>query len=299
MKEWTISNQWILSILLIIAALVIRWLVIRYLRQLPADEEELPKRWMNAVKNTTNFLIVIGLIIIWLSELRFVALSIATFVVALVIATREFIQCFLGYLYQTSTRTFVIGDWIKLGSHYGEVAKNDWLCTTLLEIDMESMSYGYTGKTLTIPNNQLVASSVQNLNYMRRFVAHTFVIVRDSDTLNVFEAKPLLLNKAKEYCASFSDVAQRYSALLEKRLGVDSLVGTEPSIRITTSNLGKNQIAITLFCPTQEAVNIEQKLTEDFMVFWHDELDRLKLEKENKKNRDSASAGEGNKSDDS
>ncbi|NOH73313.1 mechanosensitive ion channel family protein [Vibrio pectenicida] len=282
MNEWVISNQWILSAMLAIVVLSARWAVIRYLRRLPDDENEMPKRWVNAVKNATNFLIAIGLIIIWLSELRFVALSIATFIVALVIATREFIQCFSGYLYQTSTRIFFIGDWIKIGQHYGEVVKSDWLSTTLLEIDMESMCYGYTGKTLTIPNSQLVVSSVQNLNYMRRFVTHTFVIVRDSDSINLFKAKPFLLNKAKEYCASFSDVAQRYSALLEKRLGVNNSIKSEPSVCITTSNLGKNQVAITLFCPTREAVNIEQKLVEDFMAFWHDEIDRLNLENKEK-----------------
>lgn len=152
MNELIIENKLIASFLLIVIAIIIRWLAVRHLQQLPSDESDLPRRWMNGTRNAVTTLVVIGLIVIWLSELRFVALSIATFTVALIIATREFIQCFLGALYQASTRAFSIGDWIKVGSNYGEVVSSDWLTTELLEIDMESMSYGYTGKTLVIPN---------------------------------------------------------------------------------------------------------------------------------------------------
>ena len=254
----------------------IRWIIVWHLRRLPADEQELSRRWSNSVKNSTNFLILLGLIVIWLSELRFLALSIATFVVALVIATREFIQCFLGSLYLASTRTFSVGDWIKVGANYGEVVRSDWLSTTLLEVDIESMSYGYTGKTLIIPNNQFVVNSIQNLNFMRRYVVHSFAIVRDAEPVNVFLAKEAILEKIKTYSESFEAVAQRYNYVVEKRLGV-SLPGPEASIRITTNHLGKNVFTITIFCPTTDVVRIEQKLSEDFMQFWYSEVDRLKL----------------------
>lgn len=278
MNELILGNKLIASFLMISIALAIRWLVIRHLLKLPKDEKELPRRWINSIKNAANFLIAIGLITIWLSELRFVALSIATFVVALVIATREFIQCLLGSVYQASTRMFAIGDWIKVGGHYGEVVNSDWLSTTLLEIDMESKSYGYTGKTLLIPNNQFVASSVQNLNFMRRYVSHNFSIIRDAEPINVFHFREVILQKVREYCLPFEDVAARYNVLIEKRLGI-SLAGPEASVRITTTNLGKNDFNITLFCPTNEAVGIEQRLTEDFMNLWYEELDGLEQEK--------------------
>ncbi len=218
-----------------------------------------------------------GLMVIWLTELRSAALSIAAFVVALVIATREFIQCFLGSLYVTAARPFSVGDWVQVGPHYGEVAHSDWFSTVLLEIDMESMSYAYTGKTLTIPNNQFVAGNIHYLNYMRRYVAHSFSIVRDAEGVDLFAAKALILNKAQEYCASFVEVAKRYSELIEKRLGVN-IVDPKASVRITTTNLGKNQLAVTIFCPTKEAVDIEQKLIRDFMTFWYAEMARLKAD---------------------
>lgn len=286
MNELITENKLIVSGLLIVVALVVRWFLILNFSKLPRDEQDLPKRWSNTTKNIINLLIGIGLIIIWLSELRFVALSIATFVVALVIATRELIQCFIGSLYQISTRTFSIGDWVKIGNHYGEVVSSDWLNTRILEIDMENASYDYTGKTLVFPNNQFITAPIQNLNFMRRYIAHTIVIVRDSEQIDLFAFKPIMLKKAQEYCESFSEVAQRYSGLIEKRLGI-SLIGPGASVRVTTTNIGKNQMSITVFCPTQEAVNIEQKLMADFMVYWYKEIERVKLEKEERKKNNS------------
>lgn len=278
MNDLITENKLLASILLIAIAFIIRWLVFRYIKKLPADEDELPKRWMNAVRNTVTTVIVIGLIVIWLSELRFVALSIATFTVALIIATREFIQCFVGALYQTSARTFSVGDWIKVGNHHGEVISTDWLCTKLLEIDIENATYAYTGKTITVPNNQFVVNSVYNFNFMRRYVSHSFTIVRDSKPINVFNLKNVILQKAISYCEPFEDVAQRYSNLVEKRLGIQ--LSPKANVRVTTSNLGRNEFKISIFCPTEEAMNIEQKLTEDFMTAWYAELARLSSEKE-------------------
>ena len=73
MAEIMIENKLLASLLLIVIAAFIRWLVVRYIRRIPSDDSDLPKRWMNATRNAVTTLIVVGLIIIWLSELRFVA----------------------------------------------------------------------------------------------------------------------------------------------------------------------------------------------------------------------------------
>ncbi|MGI0116492.1 mechanosensitive ion channel family protein [Zooshikella sp. RANM57] len=278
MNELITENKLIVSALLIIIAICIRWLAVKQLRKIPSGEDELPRRWINGIRNALTTLVVVGLIIIWLSELKFVALSIATFTVALIFATREFIQCFMGAIYQTSVRAFAVGDWIKIGDHCGKVVSSDWLTTKLLEIDLESMSYVYTGKTLVIPNNQLFLSPIYNLNFMRHYVIHTFTITRDSDLVNVCQAKDFILAKAKIYCEPHEELAKKYEKLLEKRLGVD-LPGPEASVRITTTTLGKNEFSISIFCSTKEATTIEQKLTADFMRYWYSEVERLKVDK--------------------
>ena len=212
-------------------------------------------------------------------ELQYAALSIAAFAVALVLATREFIQCLVGTLYLNSTRAFVVGDWIKVGNCYGEVVESDWFSTNLLEVDIEGKGYGYTGKTLLLPNNHFILNTVTNYNFMRRYVAHSFSLVRDSSTVNVLEAKDYMLTKLELYCRPFHEVAVRYSVLIEKKLGI--VLSSESTIRVTTNKLGKNVFTVSLFCPTEEAENIEQKLTEDFMEYWYQAQNNPKQPKKN------------------
>ncbi len=268
MKDIVNDNQWIISIAFVAACLVLRWLSVRFVKRVVKDEENLHRRWTNTITNITSLIIIIGLVIIWLSELRFVALSIAAFAVALVVATREQIQCFLGALYIASSRAFSIGDWIKVGDHYGEVVRSDWLTTTLLEVDVEGMSYSYTGRSLVIPNYKFSTGVIQNLNFMRRYVAHSFSIVREADAISVRDARLYLEDLVREYCSPFKEVADRYSTLIEKRLGI-ALSVSDLKVRVATNETARNVFVVTIFCPTQEATRIEEEITEDFLDYWY------------------------------
>lgn len=263
------SHKLAFSFLLIILLLIFQWALIRVIRQRNILDSESPRRWVNSITNLTTLLIAAGLVVTWLPEIRLFALSITAFAVAIVLATREFIQCLVGSLYLASSRAFSIGDWVCINDNYGEVVTSDWLSTTLLEIDMISNKYEYTGKTLIIPNNLFVSGTVHNLNFIRRYVLHTFSITMEPEKTDFSSLKLKLLNNAKEYCKDFQEVAGRYGNLIEKRLGIQ-LNNSEPSIKIGTTDLGKNILTISIFCPTHEATNIEQKLTEDFMRIYYE-----------------------------
>ncbi|ASP37552.1 mechanosensitive ion channel protein MscS [Bacterioplanes sanyensis] len=273
MNESSFEYKALASIAFLVVALLLRWASVKFLPKIPTGESDINRRWINLARNITTTAIVVGLIVIWLSELRFAALSIATFTVALIIATREFIQCFLGAVYQASSRIFSIGDWIKVNHQYGEVVSSDWMTTKLLEVDIESGSYGYTGRTLIIPNNLFVTGTIQNLNYMRRYVNHTFSIIRDAENVNLIPIKSFIKHRAHEYCQPFEEVAKRYNSMLETRMGV-TLSGPDVSVSVSTTDLGKNKFKITIFCPTPEAAIIEEKLTDEVLDYWYKELEK-------------------------
>ncbi len=269
--EYFLQSKSLLSFGCILIILLSRWLIVFFLRRKPAHEDHLPKRLINTVNKIATLIMVFGLILIWLSELRFIALSVAAFIVALVMATREYIQCLLGAIYIAAVRAFNIGDWIKIGDHYGEVVRSDWLSTILLEIEVSNKSYEYTGETLVIPNNKFLANMTSNLNFMKRYIAHSFTITREPEYVNLVELKKQILKRANEYCLPFKDVAERYNSLIESRLGI-AIFGPEASVRLSTTDMAKNQITITIFCPTHEALKIEQQLTDDFMTLWYNAL---------------------------
>jgi hypothetical protein len=62
-------------------------------------------------------------------------------------------------------------------------------------------------------------------------------------------------------------VATRYNQTIERRLDV-KIAGPDPHISISTSDVGDSQVNIAIFCPTELAIEIEQKLFKDFMTLW-------------------------------
>lgn len=222
---------------------------------------------INLVNNVITVVVILVLFNLWSEEIQKFAFSIAAFIVAIVLATREFIQCFIGFMYIISSRPYSIGDWIQVGDYYGEVHSTDWVKLTLLEVNIDA--YEYTGKTLYLPNSKLITSSIKNLNFMKRYAMHHFVITRD-ESVNPYVFIDELYVKAKEYCADFKDVAIRYNNLIENRLDI-KIAGPEPLIQVATSDIGDTQVFFTLFCPTKRAMDIEQRLTRDFMKLWFEQ----------------------------
>ncbi|UAA40383.1 mechanosensitive ion channel family protein [Paraneptunicella aestuarii] len=253
------------SAILVLVGLFIKKMIVKRVRKVSQFKGEDKRHQISTLKNIINISLLLLLFLLWSTELQQFALSITAFVVAFVFATREFIQCLLGFIYVLSARPFRIGDWVQVGDVVGEVVGVDWIKTTLLEVD--ASTYEYTGRHIYIPNNKLIINTVVNLNFMRRYAVHTFTIITDPD-VNVYELKPRLEKLAHDHCQHFSDVAERYKSVIEKRLDIGLNV-IEPSIRITTNEYAKCQTEITIFCPAEEAIKIEQQISSDFMEYWH------------------------------
>jgi len=255
------ANKTVLTISLILLVMLSKFFLVKLINKKGKQNKRLK---INMVNNAVSVFMLIAIFNIWSVEFQKFAISIAAFVVAIVIATREFIQCFIGFLYIISSRPFRIGDWIQVGDYYGEVHSTDWAKLTLLEVNIDA--YEYTGKTLYLPNSQLITSSIKNLNFLKRYAMHHFTITRDG-SVNPFVFFDELYVKAYEYCADFKDVAIRYNQLIESRLDVN-IAGPDPHIQKATSEMGDTQVLFTIFCPTERAMEIEQSLTADFMTFW-------------------------------
>lgn len=226
---------------------------------------------VNSFKNIVNLLLLVFLISLWSGELQSLAFSIAAFMVAIVLATREFIQCFLGYLYAISARPFRVGDWVQLNNVSGEVVELDWAKVTVLEIDEHSMDY--TGRHLYIPNSLIVTKTVINLNFLKRYAIHQFKVTLEPHS-NPYEILPQLLDRARHYCEGFRDVAERYKGLIERQLDTE-FIEIEPDISVETNQFGKYEICVSLFCPSEQKHSIQQKITADIFLHWFDQAPDL------------------------
>ena len=267
MVEFFLDKK-VLSIVLIILSVVVKTLLVKYLKKRRYGDDKDSRLMVNTIRNIINLSVVILLFILWSKELQHFAFSIAAFIVAIVLATRELIQCVIGFIYLSSTKPFRIGDWIQTGNYTGEVTSTDWIKITLLEVSQDS--YSYTGKTVFIPNSQLMTQPIKNLNFMRRYVNHCFSIVKNDAGINPYIFEQPMLAKAKSYCEPFNDVAERYNVLIQNRLDI-KISGPEPHIEFTTTDLGRMKAIITIFCPTEQAKLIEHKLIKDYFSLWQAE----------------------------
>jgi small-conductance mechanosensitive channel len=266
------ENKLIFTFSITFLALLVKYVLVKLVRKQAKSKGEDRRDLVNNVKNFLNFVLIVCLFSLWAAEMQKFAFSIAAFSVAIVLATREFIQCIIGFFYLVSTRPFRIGEWIEVEEFVGEVSATDWIKSTLLEVDIKT--YEYTGKTLFIPNNKLMTSPIKNLNFLKRYATHHFVIVREQ-SVNPYGIIQKVIKNAKAYCADFHDVAVRYNQMLERRLDV-KIAGPEPQIKVSTSEIGDNVVEITIFCPTERAIEIQQAITKDFMRYWYAEKNKLR-----------------------
>lgn len=271
-----IENKPLLTLIALVVLLLLRAMILKLIRHDTAFVSDEQRKSMFYTKNLIALAIFSTIIGLWWSEIQHAALSVAAIAVALVLASKELILCFSGSILRASSRAFTVGDWIEMDRFRGEVLEVSILSTSIQEINLSHNSYEYTGKTITVPNSTFLSHAVKNLNFMKRYVYHYFVI-STPPLVDPFPFRQQMLENLAEYCADFFEVAMRYNAVIERRAGVD-LPGPEPHMRVLTTNLGDIQIDIRIFCPTEVALEIEQKVTADYMAYYHAELAKQRSE---------------------
>lgn len=265
--DYLLSNQLLLTGLLLVAMILTRQVIIVLIR---GDVNFLSleqRKWISRTKNGTFLFAIIMLFVVWQDEISEFALSLTAIAVAVVVASKEIILCFTGSIQRASSRSFRIGDWIEVGPTCGEVIEHNLMATVVQEIDLHHGHYHYTGKTATLPNSIFFSVPVKNLNFMKRYVYHNFAITV-AEFHNLYPMIPAMLAKIDDHCEDFIDIAKRYNLVIERHAGLD-LPGAEPHIEITTTSMGEQVVHFMLFCPTERASELEQLIREDFMNLYH------------------------------
>jgi small-conductance mechanosensitive channel len=253
-----VGNRLISSLAVIIAVMLLRVVAARLIRGKQVILNDSQRAWIARIRNVSLILGAFGLILIWLPALHAFALSITAFAVALVIATKELILCLSGTVLRALNRPFEIGDWVEIGALRGEVVDETILATTLQEIGGPVGNYEYSGKTITVPNSVFLTTPVQNQNFFKKWVFLEVVVVLDQD-VDMLAALDDIEQDVNRIFAPHAELAERYTALIEKRSGVD-IAEPKPRVALNTTDIGKQRIVVTLFCPTRKAFEIERAI---------------------------------------
>lgn len=273
--SWFSGNQIASTLVLVASFFVLRKLAEKLLRGstdfIPDDR----RRLISLSRNTLVLILVIGLIMIWAPALRTFALSVTAFLVALVLATKELILCITGGLLRTSTGSFSVGDWVRIGDQRGEVIDQSILSVTLQELETPTRGHHFTGRTITLPNSVFLTATVVNENFFKKFVYHTVEVTLDTDDDAVATAT-LMEEAMTRAIADSREVSRRYNALVKKRAGV-AMPTIDPRSRLATTPEGRARIAVTAFMPTGDTERVERTVVSEVLAAVHRSRDRVSL----------------------
>jgi len=246
------------TVILVVVALGLRAVLSAAITRDAETLNENQRRWLAAVQNGSVAVVLLGGLFIWAPQLSTFALSLTAFVVAIVIATKEFLLCIVGSLYRALSRPFEIGDWIEIDGLRGEVLNDGLLATRLQELGEGVHQYDYTGRVLTLPNSLFLTKPVQNKSFRKNFVYHTFeiTVTPDHDIPVLLER---MLEKSGALTSEFAETAHRYWSMVRRKTRIE-IPAPEPSIRIDTNHIANVVLAVTIFCPTGMATRLEHEM---------------------------------------
>lgn len=249
------------SLALVAAFVGVRFAATRYWHP-SGDRVEVRQRRF-ALRASTNAILAVCLLGVWLSEIQNLVFSLAAVLVALVIATKELIMCAAGALLRVGGGLFKVGDRVDVAGFCGEVIDHGILSTTLMELPHAADGPGGTGRRVTIPNSLLLAGPVRIAAQPRQFAPHRFTITLEHPVSPAF-ALSRLEAVASDALADDMDRATRFHRLSAAKVGVET-AGPGSEVHLSTSDIGKMQLHVMLYCLSSEAAARQNLVTARFL----------------------------------
>lgn len=252
------------TVLVLLVAAAVRFLIVRRIKTGSHILQDIQRRQLFYLRTVLTVAVLIGLFLIWAGALQNLLLSLTAVMVAVVIATKELLMCLSGFLLRTTGRLFSVGDWIECNGLRGEVTDHMLLSTTLLELEPPGNGYGYTGRTLNLPNSVFLSHPVHVSPFARQYVVHRFLITLIDLKTDANAALEWLQARTERACAPFMEQAEQFNETMDRKLGVD-IEGPEPFVTTGTSEIGNLRFQVRLFCPREQAASLEREISGDFL----------------------------------
>ena len=252
------TSHLISTAFLLVGVFALRWLVLRHIRRATGLDIDLRRRWMIQVRNAAFLVLLLGLIIIWGSELRAVALSIVAIAAAVVLALKELIMCLSGAVVRATSDSFEIGDRVEIGTLRGDVFDHTLLTTVLLEVGPGQMTHQHTGRNVVIPNSLLLTQPVINETSANEYVFHSFVVpLRLEDDWRAVEKA--LLKEARAECAPWLDDARKHIELVGRDRGYE-VPAVEPRVTVQLPEPGRIGLVVRVPAPARRKGRVQQAI---------------------------------------
>ncbi|WP_312266623.1 mechanosensitive ion channel family protein [Neisseria sp.] len=259
-----IRLQWIYSVLLVLAVLIIRQILLQLnFRRHPEMEIEDKRRAVVVSRNLAFIACILGLFAVWASQIQTFALSMVAVAAATVLATKELIMCLSGSLLRAVTKQYSVGDYIEIGHMRGRVVDINLLNTLMMQVGPNDLIGQLSGKTISFPNSLLLSQTVQRDNILGSFVVHTFEIPvpihLDSDAI-----VPPLDAVLQKKCAPYIQAIEKYHEVVQvQKLFI--MPAARPRISRVPHDDKLYLLVVRFASPVAKRLEIQQLVLDEFL----------------------------------
>jgi small-conductance mechanosensitive channel len=205
-----------------------------------------------AIHLATALILLIGLASIWFDDPTRLATALGLVTAGLAFALQRVITALAGYFVILRSRTFNVGDRIRMGGVRGDVIALSFMQTTIMEMGQPPPVQGdepamwvksrqYTGRVVTISNAQIFEEPVYNYTSEFPYLWEEMTIPIPY-TADRGRAERILLEVAHRHTLTLSDLSAETLRELQRRYFIDA-AGVEPRVYF---NLTDNWLALTV-----------------------------------------------------
>ncbi|MFI4875061.1 MAG: mechanosensitive ion channel domain-containing protein, partial [Blastopirellula sp. JB062] len=238
--------------------LILRSVLVRAVRRSDKLPSDVRRRWLVQIRNGLLFLFLLGMFVVWASQIQHVTVSILAFAVAVVIATKELIQCISGSVMKAVGRPFKLGDRIEFHNIRGDVIDHNILTTTIMEIGPDQMTQQLTGRAIVVPNNMFLNKVVVNETFTQEYVLHSFKIPCSLKE-DWRQLEQDLLEAAKTECEPWLAKARQHFDLLAKQQGL-TVLSVDPRITFRIPKSSELELVVRVVAPARRKGRVEQAI---------------------------------------
>ncbi|WP_430472178.1 mechanosensitive ion channel family protein [Wielerella bovis] len=259
-----LSNEWIYSLIWIPLVWAARHMWLRlYFQSHPTWEVERKRRALVMSRNVALIIGLLGLFMVWATQIQTFALSMVALAAATVIATKELIMCLSGSLLRFVTRQYSVGDYIEIGQIRGRVVDINLFNTLMMQIGPNAHVGHLSGRSVSFPNSLLLSLAVQRDNILGDYVVHTFDIPvpihLDSD-----EIIPRLQTVLDEHCSPYTqEIAAYFEAVKVQQFFIT------PAARTRISRVPHDDkvycLVVRFASPISQRLDIQQAVLDEFI----------------------------------
>ena len=168
-----VSGRLIASVIIVVVAVIVRFLVARAVTRANFASEETSRRWMVMGRNVTVAIAALALIFVWAEELRTIGLSLVAVAVAVAISAQEVIRSAIASIVGATAKIYSVGDRVIVGNVRGYVVDQSLVLTKLFEIGAGNVR---TGRTVSIPNSRMLTEAIVNETAGHKYILHSVVV---------------------------------------------------------------------------------------------------------------------------